>query len=225
MKTEEMILENEWVVYVVVNKFPFCSRDDLLQVGMIGLLKAYQNYNPSFETKFSSYAYRYVLGEVLAFIREDKSMKVNKELLKLNRKIQQAKEVLAQRLMRVPTVSELACFLEISEELILQAEQSQDFMLSLDYALNDDDGKELSLYDAVPYNEKRYDAEILDLYNALSQLDEQDRRLIELRYFQDQTQQETSRQLGMNQVQVSRTETKILTKLRNRLDSSSKIAA
>ena len=57
------------------------------------------------------------------------------------------------------------------------------------------------------------------------QLDEQDRRLIELRYFQDQTQQETSRQLGMNQVQVSRTETKILTKLRNRLDSSSKIAA
>ena len=98
------------------------------------------------------------------------------------------------------------------------ASEERDYVKSLDYTLNDE-GKEMDLYDSVGYNEKEFDPMILDLRNEIEKLDPEDRKLINLRYYQDKSQQETSRELGINQVQVSRRENKILVKLNQKLAS------
>lgn len=211
--------QNRRLIYSIISKFRhYYDMEDLYQVGMMGLLKAYQNYDESYDNKFSTYAHTYIWGEVLKYIREDKNIKVSKEMLKLSRSIDHAREVLAQRLMRIPTIQELSLFLEIEEQQIIEADQSKEFVRSLDMALNDDDdGKELNLYDSVPFEEKGYDPMILDLHQELSKLPENEKKLIQYRYFDDKTQSETSELLGMNQVQVSRNEAKILMKLQQRL--------
>ena len=111
----------------------------------------------------------------------------------------------------------LSLFLEIPEDVLVEAEQSKIFVQSLDQALMEDEEKDLTLYDAIPFEEKGYDSDIQDLRRELERLPEEERRLIEERYFQDKTQSEASKELGMSQVQVSRCEAKILTKLQQRL--------
>ena len=120
--------------------------------------------------------------------------------------------------MREPTISEISLFLEVPVEVLNDAILANDYVKSLDYTLNDE-GKEMDLYDSVGYNEKEFDPMILDLRNEIEKLDPEDRKLINLRYYQDKSQQETSRELGINQVQVSRRENKILVKLNQKLAS------
>ena len=181
-------------------------------------MKAYENFNPELGSDFSSYAYMYIRGEILKYIRENKVIKVSKELITLNKSISQAREVLTQKMMRVPTNEELAMFLEIPEDKITEASIAIEYVKSLDYELNDD-GKELTMYDSISYEEKGYNDGILDLREELQQLPENERKLIIARYYEDKSQQETSKILGMSQVQVSRNESKILTKLKTKLAS------
>ena len=108
--------------------------------------------------------------------------------------------------------------MEIPLEKINEASIASEYVKSLDYELNDD-GKEMTLYDSISYNEKGYDDNILDLREEISKLSEEEKELIKARYYDDKSQQETSKILGMSQVQVSRNETKILTKLRTKLAS------
>ena len=101
---------------------------------------------------------------------------------------------------------------------IIEAIDATESIKSLDYELNDE-GKELNLYDSIWYEEKGYNDEILDLKDASNDLDEDEKKLISLRYFQDKTQAQTSKELGMTQVQVSRCESKILVKLNHKLSA------
>jgi len=207
------------MVYKIAHKYCFGGDfEDLCQVGQLGLLKAYENFKPEKGSDFSSYAYMYIKGEILKYVRENKVIKINKDLITLNKSITNAREVLTQKMMRVPTNSELALFLEISEEKITEAYMATEYVRSLDYELNDE-GKELTLYDSISYEENGYKDNILDLKEELEKLPEHERRLIIARYFEDKSQQETSELLGMSQVQVSRNEAKILTKLRTKLAS------
>lgn len=208
------------MIYSIASKYSFGSSDfeDLCQVGQIGLMKAYENYNADYGSSFSSYAYIYIKGEVLKYIRENKVIKTSKEMISLNKSISNAREILTQKMMRVPTNEELAMFLEIPEEKITEAALATEYVKSLDYELNDE-GKELTMYDSIRYDEKGYDDRILDLKEELQQLPEKERRLIIARYYEDKSQQETSEILGMSQVQVSRNEAKILTKLKTKLAS------
>ena len=207
------------MVYKIAHKYCFGGDfEDLCQVGQLGLLKAYENFKPEKGSDFSSYAYMYIKGEILKYVRENKVIKINKDLITLNKSITNAREVLTQKMMRVPTNSELALFLEISEEKITEAYMATEYVRSLDYELNDE-GKELTLYDSISYEENGYKDNILDLKEELEKLPEYERRLIIARYFEDKSQQETSELLGMSQVQVSRNEAKILTKLRTKLAS------
>ena len=157
-------------------------------------------------------------GEVLKYIRENRLVKVNKNYIMLNSLISKTREALTQKYMREPTISEISLFLEVPVEVLNDAILANDYVKSLDYTLNDE-GKEMDLYDSVGYNEKEFDPMILDLRNEIEKLDPEDRKLINLRYYQDKSQQETSRELGINQVQVSRRETKILVKLNQKLAS------
>ena len=219
METDQAVVDCEKLVYSIIRRScPYYDKDDLYQAGMLGLSKALHNYNQAYDNQFSTYAYTYIWGEVLSFVREDKNIKISKDMIRLSRRIDKGREVLAQKLMRTPTVTELSLFLEIPEESILMSDQTKNFVLSLDATLNEDnDGKEITLLDTVSFEEKKYDADIQDLYTELAKLPEEERKLIEYRYFDDKTQSEISHDLGMSQVQVSRSENKILTKLQHRL--------
>lgn len=212
--------EYEGRIVAYANKFRYYyDMDDLIQVGRIGLLNALDHYDPSQNTKFSSYAFLYIKGEILKYVRENKNIKISKELSSLVKPIERAREVLRQRLQKEPTIDEVSHFLEIDRSVIEEVMLSQEFVRSLDYALNEDDeGKEMNLYHTLAYEEVGYDADVLDLKQAVEDLDEEERKLISCRYFEDMTQSETSKVLGVNQVKVSREETKILKKLRGVLN-------
>ena len=212
--------EYEGRIVAYASKFRYYyDMDDLIQVGRIGLLNALDHYDPSQNTKFSSYAFLYIKGEILKYVRENKNIKISKELSSLVKPIERAREVLRQRLQKEPTIDEVSHFLEIDRSVIEEVMLSQEFVRSLDYALNEDDeGKEMNLYHTLAYEEVGYDADVLDLKQAVEDLDEEERKLIYCRYFEDMTQSETSKVLGVNQVKVSREETKILKKLRGVLN-------
>lgn len=174
---------------------------------MLGLIDAYKHYDKSFDTKFSTYAYYYIIGEINKYIRESSSLKVSKSLIDLNKNILKTKEVMTQKLGRVPTKSEIALYLDVEEDLIDTAILATDEIKSLD-----------EIYD----NTKFYDdtsPTILDLRSEIEKLSPEEQELLKMRYYEEYTQMETSNILGMSQVQVSRKENKVLQKLKSRLVS------
>ena len=215
----EKILEYEKLVSKIAYQYSsFSNFEDLKQQGMIGLLKALDNYKPSHDTKFSSYAYIWIKGEILEYLRCDRNIKLSKELLSLSKEITATSEILRNKLNKEPTIKEIAFFLEKSERDIEEAIIAKEMVLSCDYNLNDDDeSKSINLYDVTPYYEKRYEAEYLDLYNEISKLPDDEKQIIKYRYFNDMTQSELAKELGTNQVNISRKEEKILTKLNKSL--------
>lgn len=217
MNTNIKVKDYDKLIYSIINKYNFFGEiDDLYQVGMIGLLKACENYKSDFNTKFTTYAHTYVLGEVLKYIRDNKSIRVNRDLVRLSSRIEKTREILNQKLMREVSNSEIANFLDVDESLVDEAIISSNFVKSLDYELNDE-GRELNLYDSIKYEEKGYSCDLIDLRDSLSRLEDDEKRIIKYRYFDDRTQSDISEELGMSQVQVSRSEAKILKKLKSRL--------
>ena len=208
------ILEYENLIYKMISQYKSFDKEDLYQVAMMGLMKAKKNYKESENTKFSTYAYYYILGEINNYITASNPVKVSRDLLRLNKSLEQAKEVMRQRLKREPTTEELSIFLEEPVEKIQEATLATRQVESLDYAYDEEN---MDLYNSIGTEEKGMNDEILDLKNAISSLPQEEQQLIIARYFNDLTQQETSKTLGMSQVQVSRKETKILEKLKTTL--------
>lgn len=205
------LLEYENLVFSIISKYGnYFDRDDLYQVGMMGLMDAYKHYDSSVGVKFSSYAYYYIVGEVTKFVRENRSVKVSRDLIKLNGSIEKCRDAMRQRLGREPTDTEIALFLEIDEEKISEVKCLMQEVESLDYQYDED----VSLYNSVMCFDKETTASVLDLRCAISKLSDEEKALIDARYYQEMTQSEASKKLGMSQVQVSRKEGKILEKLR-----------
>lgn len=199
----DKLLDYEGLIYSVIHKYPKrYDKDDLFQAGMLGLIDAYKHFDDSKGTKFSTYAYYYIVGEINKYIRENSSLKVSKNLIDLKKSILKTRELMAQKLGRMPSDLEISLYLEVEEEMVDMALHATDEVESLD-----------NVYDTC----KTYDntsAEVLDLREAISNLPREERNLILARYYEELTQTETSDVLGMSQVQVSRTEAKILQKLR-----------
>jgi len=213
----KLITENENLIHKITHFFSnYSSKEDLFQVGCIGLIKAYNNYQEEYNTKFTTYAYSYILGEIKKYIREDKEIKVSRDITKLNLKIERAFLVLAQKLMREPSIRELSEYLGIDEYYICEAMCANNVLQSLDEPIASD-GKELTLYDTISKVETMDMDTLISLKRELSLLDSADYQIISEHYLQDKSQSEIAENMGMNQVQVSRREQKILTKLKNRL--------
>lgn len=214
----ENILKYENLVNKIAHKYSnFSNFEDLKQQGMIGLLKALDNYKPNQDTKFSSYAYIWIKGEILEYLRCDKNIKISKELLSLSKEITVTSEILRNKLNKEPTIKEIAFFLEKEVSEIEDALISREMVLSCDYSLNNDENKDVNLYDVTPYYEQKYEADYLDLYNEIAKLPIEEKEIITSRYFNDMTQSELAKKLGTNQVSISRKEEKILTKLNKSL--------
>ncbi len=202
----DKLLDYEGLIYSIINKYNRrYDRDDLFQVGMLGLIDAYKHFDERQGTKFSTYAYYYILGEVNKYIRESSSLKVSKNLIDLKKSIIKTGELISQRLGREATKSEIAIYLEVEEEMIDMALQATNEVETIENVCN-----EVKIYDNTA-------PELLDLRNEIMKLPSEERNLILARYYEELTQSETSSLLGISQVQVSRCEAKILKKLRERL--------
>lgn len=212
---DQMILENKNLIYSIIHKYTYYyDKEDLFQTGVIGLIKAYRNYNTSMNTKFSTYAYTYILSEVLAYVNYNKDIRLGKEYQKLYKKINEAKTILTQRLMKEPSTYELSLFLELDEKVIIQILELTQSFSALDEIVSNDD-KNLSLLDTISYQDKDDIIDNLILKEAINGLTEEEKRLLWMRYYDDRTQQEVANMLGTNQVNVSRSEKKVLQRLRN----------
>lgn len=212
-------MQEEKFIYSIIHKyFPnYENKEDLFQVGYIGFLKAKEKYQSNYGTKLSTYAYPFIYGEIRKYVREDKPLKISREISLLALKIEKASALLCQKIGRTPTVSELSYYLEIPEEKIIEAKNSYQAVSSLDERVNGE-GKELTLQDFIADPKKMDLDTLITLKEELSKLSSEEKKLIEYRYIKDCTQSETAKYLGISQVQVSRNETKVLTKLRNRMN-------
>lgn len=214
-KYEEVIKSTSGMIYMIINKyFKGYDKEDLYQVGVIGVINAYNNYKKDHNTKFSTYAYTYIYGELYTYINNLKGLKVARENYSLYRKINDARNILSQKLMKEPSIYELSSFLELDYKLIENIISSMQSVDSLERTIISDD-KDLSLLDVVSDKKDYYNIDYLMLNDEVNNLPEPWKEVIKLRYFEDKTQSEVAKMLGMNQVEISRGETKILKKIKN----------
>ena len=206
IEVKKIVLENEALIYSIVKKFKG-DVEDLFQVGCIGLIKAYQNYNKEFNTKFTTYAYRYIFGEIYQYVLRNKNIKLTPDQVKLNTAINKAHDFLCQKNGYEPSDYELAMFLEIP---INKIEENRNILNTISL---DDDTKDIDLYNFIVLDNMDKDDLIL-LRDALNKLNYEEKELILKRYFYNMTQSQVAHDLGINQVKVSREEGKVLTKLR-----------
>ncbi len=213
---DDIILSCNNLIYMIVNKyFKGYDKEDLYQVGVIGVIKAYKNYKSNMGVKFSTYAYKYIYGEIYAYVNSNKSFKMTKDLITLYKKINEAKNILSQRLMKEPSIFELSSFLEIDENIINNTLLAMNRVDSLEKVVYEGDNNIL-LGDMVKDNKNYYNLDYIILSDEINNLPSPDKEIIYLRYYEDKTQNEVSKILGINQVGVSRIETKTLKKIRSK---------
>ena len=203
------------LVYAIIQKyFKGYEIEDLYQVGIMGIIKAYNNYKEDKNTKFSTYAYKYIYGEIYSYINNNKILKTSKEYYTLYKKINDAKNILSQKLMKEPSIYELSAFLEVDINIIESVINSQKNIDSLDRIIFSD-GKNVSLTDTIKDTKDYYNIDHILLNEEINKLSDEERRLIYLRYYEDRTQSEVANILGKTQVGISRTEKKTLKKIKN----------
>lgn len=214
-----LIKENKGLICSIINKYTkYYEFDDLYQVSIIGIMKAYKSFDKNKNVKLTTYMYKYILGEVLAYVKKSNIIKVSRDYYCLYKKILEARTLLTQKLMKEPTTKELSFFLEIEETIINDVIKCQNNVKSLDEVIMED-GKKLTLLDKIAdhYSNSEQYIENISLQEGLKSLTNEEYELINLRYFEDRTQSEIAKFFGTNQVQISRNEKKILKKLKNNL--------
>ena len=189
------------MVYKIAQKFYGSEREDLIQAGFVGLLKASKNFKPENNTKFSTYAYEYIYGEMYETVNGYRPIRLRKENIKIYKDVIKTKELLTQKYGREITYEETAAFLGIDFSLFIDILNSLSTNVSIE-------NTELNLT-----KEENIDDLIL-LKEALKGLSYLEKRVITNRYMQDKSQDETAKILGLSQVKVSRIEKQSKEKLR-----------
>lgn len=212
MNKEKLVEEHSRLVYKIALDYNNRNNlEDLYQVGMIGLFKASEKYNPEYNTKFSTYAYDYIRGEILAYLKKDTTIKINPEYFRIRKEYERILAAISQSLNREATLTEVSLYLEIEESTLEKIISLTDYVLSLDQSYEESD-----MYDFVGVNTiEEVDNKIL-LDEIISSLDTKEQQIIDYRYFKGYTQDETARALNMTQIQVCRTEKKSILKLQKK---------
>lgn len=218
---DKVITDNIGLVWSIVRRF-MCrghEPEDLFQIGSIGLMKAIDKFDMSYEVKFSTYAVPMIMGEIKRFLRDDGVIKVSRSLKETAGRIRITREKLSDLYGREPTIEEIGNELNLAKEEIVMALESGAEVESLYKTIYQGDGNAIYLIDKLEQtndeNENMLDK--LALREIIASLDEKDQELIRLRYFMDRTQTDIAKELGISQVQVSRLEKKILLKMREKM--------
>ena len=235
---EILIEENLGLVRHIVKRFVGrgCDMEDLFQIGCIGLIKAIDKFDLKFEVRFSTYAVPMIQGEIRRFLRDDGMVKVSRTLKESGWKVKQAAEKFLQEYGREATLQELSEMIGLPVEDIVMAMDANVEVESIYKSVYQSDGNEIYLVDqivgdrgSVGYagvgqtisessvwgdTEKDKVLNHMLLEQLLGRLNDKERALIHMRYFQDKTQVEVAEIMGISQVQVSRMEKRILLQLR-----------
>lgn len=196
--------------------------DDLFQIGCIGLMKAIDRFDTTYSVKFSTYAVPMIIGEIRRFIRDDNPVKVSRPLKELAYRVHKVQESLRGTLGREPTIGEVATELAVPSQDIALALEAIQPPASLYEQSFFGDGDPIHLLDQLRHDDGQESAyfDNLALREVLSRLPPRERRVVEMRFFDDKTQAEIARMIGLSQVQVSRIEKQALRLLREYLQTS-----
>ncbi|QKS71031.1 RNA polymerase sporulation sigma factor SigF [Paenalkalicoccus suaedae] len=219
----KIVKHNTRLVWSVVQRFSNrgYEQEDLFQIGCIGLMKSIDKFDLSYDVKFSTYAVPMIIGEIQRFLRDDGAVKVSRSIKELSNQVRKTSEQLMKELGRVPTVKEIASFLELSPEEVVFAQDASRQLASIHETIYENDGEPITILDQMADEPDRYWFDKLALREEMKHLDERSRIIIMLRYYKDQTQSQVAARLGISQVQVSRLEKKILETLKEKLEQTS----
>lgn len=191
--------------------------EDLVQIGVIGMIKAMRSYNFSYNTAFSTYAVPLIIGEIRRFLRDDGPIKIGRGIKKQGINVMKQREIFMREHGREPKISELAELCNATTEEIVVAMEAQSPIRSLSEPAGDDDGMTLGSIIAADENEVETITDKIALAEAIRSMSPLHRKIIALRYFRELSQQQTGELLGITQVKVSREEKKIMQYLRDAL--------
>ena len=204
------IKDNESLIYKIANKYKcFYNIDDLYQAGCIGVIKATKKFNNKTNVKFSTYAFKYILGEIIEYIRKDRNIIISDEIYSIYKKYIQIKELLYSKYEREPLFSEICSFMQIEEKQMLSIIESVSIFKSID--------EDEKTYDCFGFDDREDIDNIILLNSELELLDDFDKNIINYRYYQGYSQDETAKLMGINQVKVSRQEKLILSKIKSKI--------
>lgn len=216
---EKLISDNLGLVWSIVKRFENRGhdREELFQIGTIGLIKAVDKFETGYEVKFSTYAVPMIMGEVRRFLRDNSMMKVSRSLKENGWKVKKASDALSQKLGRDAALKEIAEETGLTIEEIVQAMEANGEIASIYQPVYQSGDSELYLVDQVSDTGVEGTEKLVNhllLEQLLNELNEEEKELIELRYFKDMTQVQIAAKLGISQVQVSRMEKRILLRMR-----------
>ena len=217
----QLMEENTGLIWCVAKRFygRGTEPEDLFQIGRIGLVKAIDKFDLSYDVKFSTYAVPMISGEIKRFLRDDGMIKVSRSLKEIAYRAYLAGEKLREETGKEPSIEEIAEKIEVEKETLVLAMEASSEVESLQKTIYQGDGNEILLMDKIVEEEER-EEKILNtmlLRQLLGELGERERELLSLRYFGNKTQGEVGKMMGISQVQVSRMEKRILQDLRKRL--------
>lgn len=217
---EKLVNCNIRLVWSVVQRFlnRGYEADDLFQIGCIGLLKAVDKFDLSYDVKFSTYAVPMIIGEIQRFLRDDGTLKVSRSLKEMANKVRRAKDDLSKKIGRIPTIVEIADELGVTPEEVVFAQEANRAPSSIHETVFENDGDPITLMDQISDSDEGKWFDKIALKEAINKLSERERLIVFLRYFRDQTQSEVAERLGISQVQVSRLEKKILKMIKDQIE-------
>ncbi|MBU6146388.1 MAG: RNA polymerase sporulation sigma factor SigF [Paenibacillaceae bacterium] len=212
---DHIVHANVRLVWSVVQRFAHrgYEPDDLFQIGCIGLMKAIDKFDFSYDVKFSTYAVPMIIGEMQRFLRDDGTVKVSRSLKELSNKLRRAKEQWMGVHGTSPTVQQLAHAVGVDVADVIVALDATRATASIDETVFENDGDPILLIDQLADDDGDW-FEKFALQEAMNTLNEREKLLVTLRYFHDLTQAQVAKRLGISQVQVSRLEKKILHHMR-----------
>lgn len=220
---DSIVQENMGLVYMVAKRFTDrgTDREELVQLGAIGLIKAVDKFDPAMGFSFSTYAVPMIMGEIRRFLRDDNMIHVSRRLKENARKIAIVRENIKKTKYREPTMAELEAQTGLSREELVAAMESAYTVESISQPVHGakEDAHTLTIEDQLEDKES-FESPVLNriaLTQAMDELEEWEAQLIRMRYMEEQTQTQIADELGMNQVAVSRLEKKILIKMRRKL--------
>ena len=218
IKVDNEFLElNKNLVFSIVNKYASnYNKEDLYQVGMMAVIRASEMYDNERNVKFSTFAYKYILGEILKYIREDKGVKISRDIIKLYKKIISLKNQMYLTCGRYITDEEVSELLNVSVSKINEVMKLCSGVESLDSVISSDD-KDLTLMDTIKDENNLSKEDLISLKDALRNLNKEDQMLIYQRYYEGKSQTEIAKEKNISQVKVYRLERKILDDLSDKL--------
>ncbi len=214
---ERLIQGNLRLVFTIASRFQGRGpeREDLFQIGVIGLIKAIDRFDLSFDVKFSTYAVPMILGEIKRFLRDDGPVKVSRSYKDNLRLIRQAQSQLEEALGREPTLAELEEKLDMPREVLINSLEATSLPVSLYESVNNDQQDPLYRLDQIrSQDDEENTFRKLILEEALEQLAPREKEIIRMRFYEDKTQAQVAAKLGLSQVQISRLEKSILARCR-----------